>query len=313
MQASSRNGARVLWVVFHTTEGILTAAGLRAWSSWPGSSHASADAAGTLLDGAPDGFVDYSLAAWTLRNGNPYSDNVELCGFASWTRADWLARPKLLEAAAEWGARRCRARGITRPRRLTLAEVRGRTVLGLIDHGDYTDATGDGSHWDVGDGFPWDVVLARITAKLTGAPAPPAPKPEGDHDVISFVTDAPGHPWWAFDGSERWYAWPGYPQLMVDLGHARSGTVKLIAPATLARIPLRDRDTVDEGAIAAEVAGRLKTGGVAAMRAELAASIPTEGYVAAGGEQPEGLRAVADEGPTDAEVAVTEAAQQGLR
>ena len=224
MNSSSRNGARVLWVVLHTTEGILTVAGLRAWTAWPGSSHASADAAGVLADGAPDGFVDYSRAAWTLRNGNPYSDNCELCGFAGWTRAQWLERPLLLRRAAEWLARRCRARGIGRPVRLTLAQIRGRTALGVIDHGDYTDATGDGSHWDVGDGFPWDVVLADAARIMAGQDPAPAPEDTEDEPMLAYVTDAPNHPWWATDGAERWYAWPGSPQLMKDLGMARAAT-----------------------------------------------------------------------------------------
>lgn len=279
MNSSSRNGARVLWVVLHTTEGILTVAGLRAWTSWPGSSHASADAAGVLADGAPDGFVDYSRASWTLRNGNPYSDNCELCGFAGWSRAQWLERPLLLRGAATWLARRCRARGITRPVRLTLAQVRGRTVLGVIDHGDYTDATGDGTHWDVGDGFPWDLVLADAAKIMAGQN--PAPAPEDLEDpVLAFITDAPNHPWWAFDGAERWYAWPGYPQLAKDVGLARSATVKLIPPATLARIPLRQLgDQVDEQAIVDQVVERIAAMTPEQQKLELMDQVPTAAYV----------------------------------
>jgi hypothetical protein len=303
VNSSSRNGARVIWVAIHTTEGILTAAGLRAWTSWPGSSHAAADAAGVLLDGSPDGFVDYSRAAWTLRNGNPVSDNLEMCGFAGWSRAQWLERPRLIDAASTWLARRCRARGITTPRRLSLAEVRGRTVLGIIDHGDYTDATGDGTHWDVGDGFPWDIALAQTVTKLGGGTVPPPPDPPEDDDVLSFIADGPDRPWWAFDGSERWYAWPGYPQLMKDLGHARSTSVKLIPPATLARIPQRDRDLVDEAAIVAEVVERLRAMTPEQQRAQLVDVIPTAAYVAAGGDV-RGLRGAGTPGATPLEQAV---------
>lgn len=281
MQSSSRNGAPVLWIALHTTEGILTVAGLRAWKSWPGSSHAAADATGALADGAPDGFVDYSRASWTLRGGNPYSDNLELCGFAGWTRAQWLERPLLLRRAAEWIARRCRARGITRPRRLGLAEIRGRQVAGVIDHGDYTDATGDGTHWDVGNGFPWDLVLADAQTILTGQTPAPAPIPLEDDPMLTFVTDAPNHPWWCTDGAERWYAPPGRPQLLVDLGLARSVAVKLIPSATLGSFPLRQLgDVVDEQAIVDQVVARIAALTPQQRKAELSYAIPTPAYVA---------------------------------
>ncbi len=171
-RSSSRGGARVRWLAVHSTEGIMRAVDLRDWQSWPGSSHASADGDGVLLE-PDDGFVPYDRAAWTLRNGNPVSENIELCAFAGWTRAQWLARPALLERCAEWLAKRSRARGVPL-RKLTVAQVAAGWP-GVIDHDDYTDATGDGTHWDVGEAFPWDLVIPRARAILN----PPAPTPEG--------------------------------------------------------------------------------------------------------------------------------------
>jgi hypothetical protein len=167
MQSSSRYNARVRVFALHTTEGIMRAAHLRDWTGWAGSSHASCDETGVLLSGAGDGFVDYSRASWTLRNGNPWSDNLEICGWASWTRAEWLARPKLLEAVARWLAERHRARPDVPLRRLTGAELRAGQA-GVIDHDEYSDATGDGDHWDVGEQFPWDVVLPRAQVLAGG-------------------------------------------------------------------------------------------------------------------------------------------------
>jgi hypothetical protein len=167
VQSSSRYGARVRVFVLHTTEGIMRAADLRDWTGWAGSSHASCDETGMLLSGAADGFVDYTRASWTLRNGNPWSDNLEICGWAGWTRAEWLARPKLLEAVARWLAERHRARPDVPLRRLTEAELNaGRS--GVIDHDTYTDATGDGTHWDVGEAFPWEIALPRAQAIVDG-------------------------------------------------------------------------------------------------------------------------------------------------
>jgi hypothetical protein len=172
VNSSSRNGATVRCLAIHTTEGIMRAADLRDWTSWAGSSHASCDETGALLDGAADGFVDYARAAWTIRNGNPWTDNLEICGWARWTRSDWLARPKLLEAVAVWLARRSTARGIPL-QHLTVDKLRA-GHRGCIDHDDYSDATGDGTHWDVGESFPWDVVLPRAVVLAGGSP-PPAP------------------------------------------------------------------------------------------------------------------------------------------
>lgn len=172
-RSSSRGGATVRWLAVHSTEGIMRAHDLRDWAAWPGSSHASADASGVLLTPA-DGFVPYERAAWTLRNGNPVSENIELCALARWSRGEWLARPALLEACARWLAGRSKARGIPL-RKLTVAQVRTGQA-GVIDHDDYTDATGDGGHWDVGEQFPWDVVMARAIALAT----PPQPvQPSG--------------------------------------------------------------------------------------------------------------------------------------
>lgn len=170
-RSSTRGGHRVRVLALHTTEGILRAADLRAWTAWPGSSHASADATGALL-GPADGFVPYHLAAWTLRSGNPWSENIELCGFAKWTRAEWLARPKLLEAAARWLADRSTARGIPLVKLTAAQYAAGGT--GVIDHDDHTDGYRDGTHWDVGEQFPWDVVIprARILAGERPAPEP---------------------------------------------------------------------------------------------------------------------------------------------
>jgi hypothetical protein len=171
-RSSSRGDADVIWLAIHSTEGIMRAADLRAWAAWPGSSHASADADGVLLTPA-EGFVPYERSAWTLRNGNPASENIELCAFAGWTRAQWLARPLLLERCAQWLADRSRARRIPL-RKLTVAQVRAGWA-GVIDHDDYTDATGDGSHWDVGEQFPWDLVLPRAQQIAD----PPAPQEDG--------------------------------------------------------------------------------------------------------------------------------------
>jgi hypothetical protein len=171
-RSESRQGAQVIWLAVHSTEGddnplADDARSLRDATWWEGSSHAIADdEPGSLLTPA-EGCVPYERAAWTLRGGNRYSDNLELVARASWPRLVWLAQPRLLEFCAKWLADRHAARPWIPLRRLTLAEVRAR-VPGVIGHVDYTNATGDGTHWDPGPGFPWDVVLARANAIANG-------------------------------------------------------------------------------------------------------------------------------------------------
>ena len=183
MQSSSRNGATVRVLAVHTTEGIMRAEALRAWTTWSGSAHASADETGVLLAGAEDGFVDYSRASWTLRNGNPWSENIELCGFAKWKRADWLARPKLLDRCAFWLASRAVVRGIPLVKLSPKELAAGKR--GVIGHHDYTVGYSDGTHWDPGPEFPYDVVLGKANEYAAGK----QPKPDTGGFLMA-LTDA---------------------------------------------------------------------------------------------------------------------------
>lgn len=165
--SESRQGRQVKWICVHTAEGIRKASDLRAFfeRSTNSSAHAVADDA-TLLDG----LVPYTRAAWTLRDGNQISDNLELCGFASWSRAEWLTHHQgMLNNAAAWIRSRCRTRGI--PIRKIDANAVRRGESGVIGHADYTNGTRDGTHWDPGPGFPWDVVMQRASG-LAPAPEP---------------------------------------------------------------------------------------------------------------------------------------------
>jgi len=194
-KSSSRQGAPFLWVVLHTAEGARTKESLGSYfyqASTMASSHVGIDAGGILQ------YVPYADAAWTLRYGNEESDNAEICGFARWTRAQWLStgtvdgcvNPRqMVRNAAAWAKSRCAARGISR-QHLTPAQVGGRSMKGIIDHHDYTLGTGDGTHTDVGDGFPWDVFYADMETSMAISDA--------DADKIALAvlgyknTNAPG-------------------------------------------------------------------------------------------------------------------------
>lgn len=172
LPSSPRYGFKPIWVTLHTAEGARTIDSLFNFfdDNQNASSHAGADGYQLSGDWVPD-----ERAAWTLLNGNPRSLNLEMCGFARWTRAQWLSEGwvdgvwnprQMIRNAATWARRKCDKHGIPR-RLLTPAEV-GQGHSGIIDHARYTYGTGDGDHTDVGANFPWDVFFSDLNATASG-------------------------------------------------------------------------------------------------------------------------------------------------
>lgn len=164
---SYRGSRPVSLIALHTAEGARTARSLGSYFYQPStqaSSHVGIDAVEILQ------YVPYQYAAWTLRSGNPISDNAEMCAFSRWSRAQWLSTTpvdgcenprQMLRNAASWTRARAAARGIPL-NRLTPVQV-SQGVWGVIDHYAWTVGMSDGSHSDVGTGFPWDVFFSDLT------------------------------------------------------------------------------------------------------------------------------------------------------
>lgn len=183
---SARGAAPVRLVILHTAEGARTAAALGAYFSNTAvqvSSHAGID------DQRIETYVPYDQECWSTRSANPISDNAELCGFAAWTRAQWLTEHHpMLVLTAQWVRDRCHARGIP-IRKLSPAQVAA-GMAGVCGHVDWTVGMQDGTHTDPGPAFPWDVVMT-----LAGAtPTPPGGDELNDADVrriADAVLDTP--------------------------------------------------------------------------------------------------------------------------
>lgn len=165
----------------HTAEGSRTVQSLGAYfakESSQVSSHAGID--GDQIEQ----YVAYDQEAWTLRNGNPISENVELCAFAIMKRVQWLSESAVtfyhselrrtvtvdspmnqLRLTADWIKARCKARGIPIVK-LSPAEVH-EGKAGVIGHIDWTLGMHDGTHSDPGPGFPWDVVMQMAGSSST--------------------------------------------------------------------------------------------------------------------------------------------------
>lgn len=237
MLGSSTRKGKVTLVALHTTEGITRAKDLgpffeRAYAKDPnkaGSSHVAIDDVDTIE------LVSYNRAAWTLRSGNDISDNAELCAFAGWDRAEWLRHPRMLARASQWAYDRCQARGLPF-RKLTPEQLAAGMRGGVIGHVDWTKGMKDGSHWDPGPNFPWDIIMA-------GTPGMPSIKETIMADVASlkFITHPNTTLWWVTDGLVKRPLRDGEPQVLKQLGlaedHSPSEVVAIIPDWMLNRIP----------------------------------------------------------------------------
>jgi hypothetical protein len=184
---SSRGGAAVRLIVIHTAEGSRTIESLGNFFANPGSgvsSHAGADdKANTVGE-----YVTRGNKSWTAASYNPVAVQIELCGFAAWTAAEWHAHPNMLANCAAWIAEEAAAFGIPIVR-LNAGQAQG-SAAGVCQHVDL--GSGGGGHVDCGPGFPMDEVLAMAGGAPGGAPGtPPAsarpwPGPQqGDPDMFT--------------------------------------------------------------------------------------------------------------------------------
>lgn len=203
-KSSPRGSGPVYMVVGHTAEGATTAESLGNYfyrDDVQASSHVGIDDAKTL------NYVGYDRAAWTIREANSFTDNAELCGFAAWSRDEWLNHHKgMLDNFADWVQSRCQARGIP-TNKLVPVQIGDRT-WGVIGHADWTYGSSgllgyqDGTHTDPGTNFPWDYVMARVTNTLEEIDVPYAsfdvripPSPLDDDGKLTVVETVIALPW----------------------------------------------------------------------------------------------------------------------
>ena len=168
---SSRGGATVRLIVFHTAEGSTTYQSLGAY--FQGNVEASSHVG---IDDTPGEIGEYVAPggkAWTAANANPYSVQAELCAFASWDLATWHAHPVMLESAAAWAREESDRFGIPL---VALDDVEAQGGGRGVTQHENLGAAG-GGHWDCGPAFPMAEVLAMaggsVSPPSTAAPTPP--------------------------------------------------------------------------------------------------------------------------------------------
>ena len=131
--------------------------------------------------------VDTDMASWSVLSANPRSINLCFAGSkASWTRADWLKQQgNAIDVAAYIAVQDCKKYGI--PTTVIAPPYTGR-IPGISDHAYVTKVLKDGTHTDVGPGFPWDAFTTAVNKYASGLTpevpvvVTPTPKPVGPAD-----------------------------------------------------------------------------------------------------------------------------------
>jgi hypothetical protein len=160
--SGSRRLSGVSLLVVHSTES-LSARGAARWFTDPacrGSAHVVVDAFECFQTLPP------SVIPWAAPGANGRGWHLEVAGRAGWTRREWLSRRGTIERAAFKLAFHARAFGIPIVR-LSNRDLRAGAKRGVVDHDQCSEVFG-GTHWDVGEGFPFDVLLTRARAYRKG-------------------------------------------------------------------------------------------------------------------------------------------------
>jgi hypothetical protein len=151
-----RRASSVRHVVIHSTEGG-TAASVAAFFA----TTARASTQLVVDDRECYRMVPDLVIPWGAPGVNSSGLHIEHCGFARWSREQWIAHMPTLERSAAKAARWCWIFKIPR-RWLSVAELRAGRA-GFCTHVDATRAfPGSSGHWDPGPGFPKDVYLALV-------------------------------------------------------------------------------------------------------------------------------------------------------
>jgi len=151
--------------------------------------------------------VDTDRASWSVLSANNRSINLCFAGSrASWSRADWLKQGNAIDVAAYLAVQDAKKYGF--PTKVIAPPYTGR-IPGISDHRYVTKVLKDGTHTDVGDGFPWDIFAAAVDKYAGNKPAQPEPpkvkvfpKDYTDRQLLEYIAEqlGPGLDTWGEDG-----------------------------------------------------------------------------------------------------------------
>lgn len=168
--------------------------------------------------------VDTDKASWSVLSANNRSINLCFAGSrASWTRDQWMKQSKAIDVAAYLAVQDCKKYGIPF-KVIGTGGTYSADRAGVADHQYVTKVLGDGTHTDVGSGFPVDYFSQRFAFWAAGGATtstPPAakvwPKDYSDRELLEWIVAQLG------DGDP---AWPSKGMTLRDkvwsLGKAQS-------------------------------------------------------------------------------------------
>jgi N-acetyl-anhydromuramyl-L-alanine amidase AmpD len=206
---SSRNGKKVDLFLLHTQEGDGNADSLAKFLQGNQVSYHYTisedynDHGVTVVD-----VVDTDNYSWSVLSANARSINLCFAGSrAGWSRDQWLKQSKAIDVAAYIAVQDCKKYGIS----LNVVAPPYTTTPGISDHQYVTKVLKDGTHTDVGPGFPWDVfatAVAKYANPTTPAQEPPVTQPKqfphdySDRELLEYVAAqvGPGDPSWPSKG-----------------------------------------------------------------------------------------------------------------
>ncbi|SKL66463.1 metalloendopeptidase-like membrane protein [Mycobacteroides abscessus subsp. massiliense] len=195
---NGRSGVTIDAVFVHTSEGFIGRDdAAEALSNWYQSGAAQVSYHNAISQASDGGVtvvdnVDTDDAAWAVLSANNRSINYVFAGTsATWTREQWLTRfSNAIDVAAYLAVQDCKKYDI--PTKVIAPPYTGR-IPGISDHRYVTKVLGDGTHTDVGDGFPWDYFTERVTFWAGGGQtAPPTtgkqyPKDYSDRELHEAI------------------------------------------------------------------------------------------------------------------------------
>lgn len=117
--------------------------------------------------------VDTDEASWSVLSANNRSINLCFAGSkASWSRDQWMQQKNAIDVAAYLAVQDCKKYGIP----FTVIGTGGTyssARAGVSDHQYVTKVLGDGTHTDVGGGFPVDYFTQRFNFWASDQPTVP--------------------------------------------------------------------------------------------------------------------------------------------
>lgn len=155
-------------IVLHSTEGP-TARSAANWFANPksrASAHFVVDEKETIR------CVEDARVAWAAQGTHQCGLQLEIAGYAKWSRDEWLARSATLDRAAMVIADWCLLHGIPPSMSEDPATISAKGWRGITTHVACNAAfPGKSNHWDPGPGFPRDVLVARVRGILAPQPS----------------------------------------------------------------------------------------------------------------------------------------------